>query len=93
MRGGAAKHEYTAVYYVVSFVVLGSITVLAIMCPDLLFILNFLGGFCCAIIVLMAPAVIYVKISENKKKIVLLLIGACFFTFAGFFFRRIINLP
>ena len=51
--------------------------------PDILFIFNFLGGAVCSIIVLLAPATIYLKIEKNKCKRSFVFIAAFIFTLAG----------
>ena len=84
LRGGSMRFEYAIVYYTISFTFITFITLCAIFVPDILFIFNFLGGFCCAIVIILAPATIYLKIQENKCKRVFVFTAACIFTLAGF---------
>ena len=65
-------------------IVLSIITLLAIAVPNILFIFNFLGGFCAAIICLMAPAMLFIKIEDSKCKKYTVLVVAIITTLVGF---------
>ena len=69
---------------IISVIVLTIITTLAICVANVLFIFNFLGGFCSAIICLMAPAMLFIKIEDSKCKKYTVLVVAIITTLVGF---------
>jgi amino acid permease len=78
------KNEYDVLHAVVTVMILAFITVCGIFIPNILFVFNFLGGFCGAIICLIAPAMIYYKMPLSFGRRVTVLIGASIFTLFGF---------
>jgi amino acid permease len=83
-RGKALPSEYNIVNTVTTLCILVFITLFAIFLPNILFVFNFLGGFCAAIICLAVPAIIYFGLPMRFGLRLAVLIGAIFFTLCGF---------
>jgi hypothetical protein len=83
-KGHASPNEFNVAHYVITFGIVLVITFLAIVIPDIVAIFSFLGGFCAAIICLLAPALIFWKLEYSKVARVLVLVIAIILTGMGF---------
>jgi amino acid permease len=84
MRGTALKNEYDILHVVVTLMILTFITICGIFVPNILFVFNFLGGFCSPVICLIAPALIYYRMPASYYQRITVLIGSIVCTLFGF---------
>ena len=73
----------TAFYLITAFLIV-TITILALVLPDVIKVFSFCGGFSSAIICILVPAMIYIKIERNSMKKIMVMSSAIVLTGIGF---------
>lgn len=71
-------------FYIITALIIIPITILALILPDVLKVFSFCGGFCSAIICILTPAMIYIKMTPNLMRKILIASLAIVLTGIGF---------
>ena len=85
IRGKTGEEEMSNLeFYLITAFLIVTITILALVLPDVIKVFSFCGGFSSAIICILVPAMIYIKINTNTMKKIIVMSSAIVLVGIGF---------